>query len=137
MDVTPMKRVAIAAAWLIGSIVPLTLAALYFFGCCVLPFHQTLHKLLPLCSIASVMMRSDDGDTTRPSTPAREKSDKTAKKSFPSLLPEHPEFSASTDRVALHFVPASVRYRSFIALGAMRCDDDVGLRLSLLDTFRI
>jgi hypothetical protein len=136
MDANPMKRVAIAGAWLIGSVVPLTLAALYFFGCCVLPYHQTLHKLLPLCSIASVMMRTDDGES-RQSTPAREKSEKTAKKSVPSLLPAHLEVAASSDRGSHHFVQDALHYRSFIALGAMRCDDDVGLRLSFLDTFRI
>jgi hypothetical protein len=137
MGFTPMKHVAIAAAWLIGSVVPLTVAVIFFFGCCVLPFHQTLHKLVPLCSIASMMMRSDDGDISRQSTPAREKSEKTAKKSVPSLLPVHTELSTNSDRVAHQLLQGSLRYRSFIALGAMRCDDDVGLRLSLLDTFRI
>ena len=132
----PVKRAVISAAWLIGSVVPLTFAVTFFFGCCVLPFHQTLHKVAPLCAIASMMTVTDDGDS-RQSTPAREKSEKTAKRNVPSVLPAHISVTATSQRATQHFVPDSLGYRSFIALGAMRCDDDVGLRLSLLDTFRI
>lgn len=132
-----MKRTVIAATWLAGATLPLLLATVFVFGCCVLPFHRVMHKLMPICSMAAEMMRGahDDHDHGQASTPAREK--------------EQPRTPAATDipqvlRFALGGpILQSVRvgsptaYRSFITLGAVRCDQDIGLHLTLLDTFRI
>ncbi|HXI11113.1 MAG TPA: hypothetical protein VNM92_00500 [Thermoanaerobaculia bacterium] len=134
-----MKRRLIAAAWITGATVPLFVATLFIVGCCVFPFHKTLHKLMPLCDMAAGIMRgtqaagSHDQDAT-PSAPAREKQEPVRR-----LATEAPHvFRLSTlTATALVTAPtASSSYRSFITLGAIRCDRDVGLQI-LLDTFLI
>lgn len=119
---------------MIGSVVPLTLAGLFVFGCCVLPFHRTLHKVAPLCHItASLTPAAQHQD----STPAREKTEQTVNKSVPTDLTARAEVVVDHTPSALQAVRAHPGYRSFVSLGALRCDEDVGAHLSLLDTFRI
>ena len=133
-----MKRTVIAAAWVAGATIPLALAAVFVFGCCVLPFHRALHRALPLCHIAVEILHGghdDDGDHN-PAPPPPQKQ----QLSGPSLL------TVLTSRHSLHradnFAMSQPRYspiahRSFISLGAIRCDQDIGLRRLLTETFRI
>jgi hypothetical protein len=55
----PMKRRLIAAAWITGATVPLLVAVVFVVGCCVLPFHAVMHKLMPICEMAASVMRGD------------------------------------------------------------------------------
>jgi len=124
-----MRRTAIAAAWVIGSTVPLLAAVVFVFGCCVLPFHGIIHKALPLCHLAVGVMRGEhhdhhDGQTP---VPAREKQEPVKR-----IATEMPRtFHLAVGSAAQQRVTASnaTTYRSFIALGAIRCDQDVGLHL--------
>src|SRR5688572_25324433 len=130
-----MRRGVIGLTCVLASVVPLAIAIVFFAGCCVLPFHQVLHKIAPLCSIAAWGMRGDQQDGDRHPVQAPQKNDETAKKSVPTHLT--PRFAVPADRESERFLAlARTQYRTVISLGAVRCDDDVGLRLSLLDTYR-
>ncbi len=135
-----MKRTAVAAAWIAGSTVPLLAATMFLIGCCVLPFHRVVHKLMPLCEMAASVVRADpsqhddhEHDAT-PAAPAQQKEEPV--KRIATSLPETFRLTTSTAaRTTLE--PASeTAYRSFISLGAVRCDQDVGLHV-LVETFRI
>lgn len=132
-----MKRRTIAAIWIASSTVPVVLAAVFVFGCCVLPFHHIAHKLMPICEMAASVMRGDhDGhehqhDATPP--PAREKQEPV--KRIATEVPQVFRFAAVT-AVAGAAPDAATDYRSFITLGAVRCDRDVGLHV-LVETFLI
>lgn len=129
-----MRRRLLAAVWIAGATVPLLMATVFLVGCCVLPFHNVVHKLMPLCEMAADVLRGEHEHDAEPQTPAREKQEPV--KRITSLVPV-------TQRLAVHSVahpvaPSSPQtgYRSFITLGAVRCDRDVGLHV-LVDTFRI
>ena len=66
-----MRRIAIAAACVIGATIPLLTATVFIFGCCVLPFHNVIHKALPLCDLAAGFMRGEHHGQQTPA-PARE-----------------------------------------------------------------
>jgi len=121
-----MRRIAIAAAWLIGATVPLLMAAVFLFGCCVLPFHRVVHRLMPLCNMAADVLRGQHAADHPQQAPAREKQEPLKRVAL-----ELAHGSRVTPAIALHAVTPSDRtaYRSFISLGAMRCDRDVGLHL--------
>ncbi|PYQ46824.1 MAG: hypothetical protein DMF59_20580 [Acidobacteria bacterium] len=121
-----MKRAALAVALIAGSTIPAIVAATFLFGCCVLPFHRVLHRVMPLCSIAKSFLTHDARGEHRDATPAPEKQ-QIRRLVLPAFMTTNAIASASN----------SVTYRSFITLGATRCDRDVGLRLQLLDTLRI
>jgi predicted DNA repair protein MutK len=127
-----MRRTAIAAAWIFGATVPLLMATVFIFGCCVLPFHSVVHKLMPICQTAAALMSGHEHDA-QPSSPAKQK--------------EEPVKRVVTDRVMTARIvvaddarllvesPRASR-RSFITHGAVRCDQDVGLHV-LVRTFLI
>lgn len=122
-----MRRTAIAAAWLIGATVPLLMATVMIFGCCVLPFHHVIHKIVPLCDIAMNVMRGEHHANNRQNLPAQAKQ-QPAKR----IATEVPRtFQLTVAAEVQHAVRArlAASYRSFIALGALRCDQDVGLHL--------
>jgi hypothetical protein len=127
-----MKRAVIAIACLAGATVPATIAVVFYFGCCVLPFHRTLHRLVPLCSMATHQTSSDD---RRTSTPASERQQ--LKPRFVSAPASREHLHVSIVTIGLPRTASALAYRSFISLGATRCDRDVGLRLQLLDTLRV
>jgi len=134
-----MKRRLIAAAWITGATVPLFMATLFIVGCCVFPFHKALHKLMPLCDMAAGIMRgtqaadSHDHDAT-PSSPAREKQEPVRR--VATEVPQAFRPASLTAAARVMAPTASSSYRSFITLGAIRCDRDVGLQI-LFDTFLI
>ena len=134
-----MKRKLIATLWITGSAVPLLAAAVFLVGCCVLPFHRVMHQLMPLCDMAAAVMRGDHHDDghaheSEPATPVRQKEEPA--KRLTTLLPHTTSVHMSA-RVEPPTAPRSeTAYRSFISLGAIRCDQDVGLNV-LDQTFRI
>lgn len=118
---------------------PFLLATVFLVGCCVLPFHRVVHKLMPLCEMAASVMRGDhaaDGHEhdAVPPEPAREK--KEPVKRIATEVPDAFRLSATTASRRIIAPTATTAYRSFISLGAVRCDHDVGLHV-LVETFLI
>lgn len=119
-----MRRAIIGVAIIAGTLVPAFFATVWLFGCCVLPFHHAIHRLVPICRIAIAFAHDGDRSDQQPSTAPQEK-----QRAAQRLATELPA------RVAVAFAPrvfplvtcSPAAYRSFIALGAIRCDRDVGL----------
>jgi hypothetical protein len=126
-----MRRTAIAAAWVVGATVPLLAAVVFVFGCCVLPFHGYIHKAMPLCHLAIDFISGEHADHRHEGAPqpmpAREKQEPS--KRIATDLPRSFHLAALSS-VRFAATPSDMTtYRSFIALGALRCDQDVGLPL--------
>ena len=118
-----MRRTAIAASWIVGATVPLLASAVLLFGCCVLPFHRVVHKMMPLCGLARGILHHDQQQPL----PARNKQEPVKR-----IATEVPRAFHLTTAAAPPRRVASAdatTYHSFIALGAVRCDRDVGLHL--------
>ena len=134
-----MKRRAIAALWITGATVPLLLATVFLVGCCVLPFHHIAHKLMPICEMAANVIRGDhaanghEHDAVPPS-PGREKQEPV--KRIATEVPNIFRLAALGTTPRAITPTAMTAYRSFITLGAVRCDRDVGLH-ALVETFLI
>jgi hypothetical protein len=126
-----MKRATIAAAWVAGTTIPSLLAAAFLFGCCVLPFHHVMHKVMPVCHTAIAMLTPHADDT--PAAPAKAKQEPV--KRIVTVAPQSQRVTISATATA-STPQASTAYRSFIAHGALRCDRDVGLHV-LDDAFLI
>lgn len=131
-----MKRRTIAAIWITGSTVPVLMATVFVFGCCVLPFHQIAHKLMPICEMAASVMRGDHDTHEHEATPppAREKQEPV--KRIATEVPNVFRLSAVAGEARPLTNTAASGYRSFITLGAVRCDRDVGLHV-FVETFLI
>jgi len=119
-----MRRTAIAAAWIIGATVPLLTAVVFVFGCCVLPFHAYIHKAMPFCHVAIDVMSGHGSPHQQ--VPASKKQEPAPR--MTTDLPRAFRLSMATSSSAVATTPITA-YRSFISLGAMRCDRDVGLHL--------
>lgn len=135
-----LKRTVIAIAWLAGSTIPLTFAAMFLFGCCVLPFHHVLHRVMPLCHVAAGILHANhDGPDSdhHPSPPAPERQKASGPRLLPTFRDDFPAAAQASLMTLRQAAQSRIAYRSFISLGASRCDQDVGLRASLLETFRI
>jgi hypothetical protein len=135
-----MKRRLIAAVWITGATVPLLMATVFLVGCCVLPFHGVMHKLMPLCEMAASVIRADHGghddhehDAVPPS-PARDKQEPV--KRIATELPYAFRLAVASAETRVTASASITSYRSRIALGAVRCDRDVGLHV-LVETFLI
>lgn len=67
-----MNRRFVAAAWIAGTTLSLLAAAVFCFACCVLPFHATIHNLMPGCEIPAHLTNhgpeADDQKAQPPST---------------------------------------------------------------------
>ncbi|HEX9986247.1 MAG TPA: hypothetical protein VGF69_23510 [Thermoanaerobaculia bacterium] len=132
-----MKRRVIAAVWITGATVPLLMAAVFLFGCCVLPFHHVAHQLMPICEMAANVIRGDHAGHERdavPPSPAREKQEPA--KRIATEVPNMFRLLAADAAPRAVTPAATTAYRSFITLGAVRCDRDVGLH-ALVQTFLI
>jgi hypothetical protein len=125
-----MRRTAIAAAWIAGTTVPLLASVVFVFGCCVLPFHAYIHKAMPLCHLAMGVISGGHGDHhdgAQQPLPARAKQE--PGKRIATEVPRSFQLAAlSSSHYAATAIDSSA-YRSFISLGALRCDQDVGLHL--------
>jgi hypothetical protein len=122
-----MKRTAVVIGWLVAAAMPLLVAFVMLFGCCVLPFHRVIHKAMPFCGMAFNVLGSASHDAhSRTTTPARE-----AQRSVARLAITEPRsFQLARETASRQLVATHLNgYRSFIALGALRCDQDVGLHL--------
>jgi hypothetical protein len=133
------RRRLIAAAWITGAIVPFLLATVFLVGCCVLPFHAVMHKLMPICEMAASIMRGDHGADGHdhdavPPPPGREKQEPV--KRIATEVPAPFRLAAVSEAERRVAPSATTAYRSFISLGAVRCDRDVGLHV-LVETFLI
>lgn len=129
-----MRRKVIAITWILGATVPLLLATVFLVGCCVLPFHQVAHKLMPICDMAASMMRGDAHAEHEAMPPAPEKQEPV--KRMVTRLTNVFRLAAATAPHTVVASNATTAYRSFISLGAIRCDRDVGLHV-LVETFLI
>jgi hypothetical protein len=132
-----MRRTVIAAAWIAGATIPLFVATIFLVGCCVFPFHGVIHRLMPVCHVAAALMSGhhhDSGHDAQMPMPAREKQQPV--KRLVSEAPQSVRLFARADAVTVNAAAAATAYRSFISLGATRCDRDIGLHL-LLDIFLI
>jgi len=119
-----MRRTAIAAAWIFGATVPLLGAVVFVFGCCVLPFHAYIHKAMPLCHVAIDMI--GEHGAKQQQVPASKKQEPAPR--MATGLPRTFQLSMASASSGVA-VNATTAYRSFISLGAIRCDRDVGLHL--------
>ncbi|HET8774656.1 MAG TPA: hypothetical protein VFP80_12710 [Thermoanaerobaculia bacterium] len=133
-----MRRHLIATAWVAGATVPLLMATVFVVGCCVLPFHSVVHKVMPFCDMAVTVMGGsmaahEHGHDATPA-PAREKQEPV--KRLAMELSATFRLDAATGAVRAAAPTPSAGYRSFISLGAVRCDRDVGLHV-LVETFLI
>lgn len=135
-----MSRRILTVALLGGALLPL-LAAVMIFGCCVLPFHHLVHKVLPLCSSAAQLLaHADDRVAPRDALPVAPKPhpkrvDNTDCTLFPASLARCAT-NAMQGVIALSASSPQSRPRNAVSPGALRVDDDVGLS-TLLATFRI
>lgn len=132
-----MRRKVIAALWVTGASVPLLMVTVYVVGCCVLPFHGVMHKLMPICEMAANAIRGDHASADHHSDavpPARGKQEpvKRSVTDVPRLF----RLAIANDARRAFAPTATTAYRSFITLGAVRCDRDVGLHV-LVETFLI
>jgi hypothetical protein len=140
-DRLPMRRTVIAGAWLIGTTVPLLAGMVFIFGCCILPFHGVMHKAMrhamPLCQVAVALISGDHHqgrDEGQTPVPAREKQEPV--KRMATDVPRSLQHAGAGTRDIRTVAADATTYRSFITLGAIRCDRDVGLHL-LVSTFLI
>lgn len=126
-----MKRTIIAAVWIVGATIPLLAAVVFVFGCCVLPFHSYIHKVMPVCEIAIDLMHGEAADheqgTSHQPVPVRERQEPARR--IASALPRTFHITASSPAPSAPAAVDASGYRSFISLGALRCDQDIGLHL--------
>ncbi len=128
-----MKRRVVAALWITGATVPLLMATVLVVGCCALPFHHVVHKLMPICDMALSMMRGDSDADAVPAVPAREQE---PVKRIATEVPHAFRLARVITESSVTASAMTTSHRSFITLGAMRCDRDVGLHV-LVETFLI
>jgi len=119
----PMRRRLLAVVWIVVATIPMLVASVFLFGCCVLPFHRALHDVMPLCHLAAQSEQAETGD----STPAREKEQPVRR--IASETPSSFRLGNVSGRETRIAPAAATAYRSYISLGAVRCDRDVGLHL--------
>lgn len=129
----------VAAVWVTGATLPLLAAAVFLVGCCVVPYHGVMHKLMPLCETAASVVTGDYADVAHehnavPPAPAREKQEP-VKRLVTALVMTAPAVGRPGETGPLA-ISALSALRSFISLGAVRCEQDVGLHV-LDSTFLI
>lgn len=134
------RRRILVLTWLAATAVPLALAVV-LIGCCTLPFHGLVHRLLPLCDMAKAALTAHHhGDHEGHKAPAAPPAQKQDGQDGPRLAWKSEArgfFCVTVAAVTTRHVSQDVAYRSQTAPGAFRCDDDVGTRLALLETLRI
>ena len=134
---TPMKRAVVALTLLFGSTIPLVMAAVFLFGCCVLPFHHVLHRVMPLCHIATGILNVHHDDSDHHPSPPPTAKQKQGGSLLTILRVNESPARLMQFAVIHHGAQSRIAFRSFISLGAARCDPDVGLLAILIETFRI
>jgi hypothetical protein len=113
---------------------PALLTAAVLFGCCVLPFHREIHRVVPLCHIAAkVLPDKAPRESPSPAPPPRDE----PQKRFAATATARVALYAAVRVLEVEITAIPSAHRSLITLGAVRCDEDVGLRLMLLATLLI
>lgn len=134
------RRRLVALTWLAAAALPLALAVV-LVGCCALPLHGLVHRLLPLCdTVEAVLAAHHEGgheQQEQPAAPPAQKQDAPDGIRLAWKSDARSALAPSAATTATRPVPDVVACRSQTAPGAFRCDDDVGTRLALLDTLRI
>lgn len=118
---------------------PFLVATVFLVGCCVLPFHAVMHKLMPICETAASIMRGDHGADGHDHDAVPPPQGREAQETVKRIATEVPTLFrlAVVSEAERSVAPsATTAYRSFISLGATRCDRDVGLHV-LVETFLI
>jgi hypothetical protein len=131
-------RRLIVLAWLaVGG-----LAAFLLVGCCILPFHGLVHRLVPLCEMAAAVVGGHDAghghDHDHPAAAERQDGSGSGARHQASWQPALRSgllvaLTATADRP----LDSAARYRTLVSLGAIRLDEDDGARLAALETLRI
>ncbi len=110
------------------------LATVWLFGCCALPFHYVVHRLMPVCQTALAVLHGGHNNASKDPAPPPVKRNTTERMTAQLRT----RFAPRSPRIAgavVAMTPAA--YRSFISHGAVRCDHDIGTRLASLDTLLI
>lgn len=103
---------------------------MWLFGCCVLPFHAVMHRLVPICQLSMAMVQGSDAHSSEQTTTAPTQKQGGAERAAPELTTRFSFPVSSPSPAVVSATPAA--YRSRISLGAMRCDSDVGLHTLLV-----
>jgi len=128
----------LAIAWLLcGTVVPVA-AAMAIFGCCELPLHGLVHRVVPLCEMATMALAHQGHDGGAPAAPAPSRPDPKPTMDRAWRGPERPSTRVSLTLAATLPPPATAppSLRT-LPIGAFRCDDDVGTRLASVETLRL
>ena len=120
------RRIWIATAWLIGTTVPAAMMAVFLFGCCALPFHQYVHRALPLCG-GIVKVLAHGGAASDEHAPATAPARKAPV--APVVLTPSSAFVLALAPVTCVARASAPAPRDALAHGAVRCESDVGLHL--------
>ena len=123
-----MSRRTVVVVSLLAGTIPMLVAALFLFGCCVLPFHHAIHGVMPLCgTFARLAAGEGDHDHHHQATaPAAAKQQKVSP-TVPIQVPRTAAAAFSTT-AALRVRETRKAPRNVMSQGALRCDDDVGLQ---------
>jgi hypothetical protein len=122
-------RKLIALGWIIGSTASAAALALFLFGCCVLPFHDVVHRAFPICGhVAGILSHANHNHPARATTPSLKRAPVPVTIAVVSRV-----FVVRTVTLPLL---AARSLRNIRSLGALRVDDDIGLH-ALFVTFLI
>lgn len=124
-----MRPRVLAAVLVTGATIPLLAAAAFLIGCCVLPFHGMIHQLMPLCEGAASVAAGGHDDHDRDTLPAVPARDQEPVRTALMVLPGTASGASEPHQAGSLAVTASTAPRSFMSLGALRCDQDVGLHV--------
>jgi hypothetical protein len=126
------RRIA-ALLWLTSAFAPSIVSFILAFGCCVLPFHKSVHRVMPACHVAMQLASPvKDEDESTPAEPRDDRAQRFAAAASPRL--RFVPVTMAAMNVTSSLSPTFMR--SSFSPGAARCDSDVGLT-ELLATWRI
>jgi hypothetical protein len=137
MIVGMRRRRWLTIGWLIGGTFLPAVAMVAVFGCCELPLHGLVHRVLPLCQLATrALSLHHQGREPAAPAPARPEQKPVAERAWrPGQRPD-----VAPPLAVVSMLPAATagqQTRRSLPAGAFRCDDDVGARLAFVDTLRL
>jgi hypothetical protein len=127
-----------AIGWLLGGTVVPAAAAVVILGCCELPFHGLVHRVMPLCEMAVAALAHHDHEADAPAVPAPPRPEAKPSVERAWRAPERPAIHPPLVLAATLPPPAAgAPSLRALPIGAFRCDDDVGTRLAFVETLRL
>ena len=78
-----MRRFSIVVAWIAFACIPTVAISVLIFGCCALPFHRVIHRILPVCS--GIMKTHESHTPTTPATVAAKRAPVVFAKTSPKI----------------------------------------------------